>query len=77
MGDVIYAIIDNYICIDYLGLFQYKWSKHDNNFENTKFNNVSGLGIPEILMNIISCYGCSKSSISTVISTIHGDLVPY
>ena len=51
----IYNIIENYICIDYLSLLQVKLSKHDKNFENTKFNNLSGLVIPEILMNIMSC----------------------
>ena len=32
IGSVIYTIIDNYICIDYLGLFQYNLSKHGNTF---------------------------------------------
>ena len=43
---VIYTIIDDYICLDYMGLIQEKLSKHENNFENTKFNNLYGLGIP-------------------------------
>ena len=43
---VIYNIIDNYICLDYLGLLQYNLSKHDNNFEDTKLNDLYGLGRP-------------------------------
>ena len=33
IGAVIYAIIDDYICNDYLSLLQEKLSKYDNNFE--------------------------------------------
>ena len=76
-GAVIYNIIYYYIFLDYLGLLQEKLSKHDNNFENNKFNNLSGLEIPEILMNIIPCYVFAKSSIYTVILTFHNSLVPY
>ena len=56
IGDLICTIIENYICIDYLGIVQDKLSKHDNSFENTKFKIFSGLIIPEILMNIMSCH---------------------
>ena len=38
IGAVIYTIIDDYICLDYLGLLQAKLSKHDNKFEDTKSN---------------------------------------
>ena len=53
---MIYAIIDGYNCLDYLGLLQETLSKRDNNFEKTDFNYLSGLGIPDILMNIMSCH---------------------
>ena len=69
IGVVIYNIIDEYICLDYLGLLQEKLSKHDDKSKNAKFNNLSGLGIPDILMNIMSCHVFLKSSISTVIFT--------
>ena len=52
----IYTIIDDYICLYYLGLFQGKWSKHDSKFEYTKFKNLYVLVIPDILMNIMSCH---------------------
>ena len=54
---VIYATIDEYFFLDYLGLIQEKLSKHDDNFKKTKFDDLSRLGIPEILMNIMSCHG--------------------
>ena len=37
----------------------------------------SWLGIPEILMNIMTCYGFSKVKTSTVILTCCTSLVPY
>ena len=61
---VIYTIINEYICLDYLGLRQEMLSKHEDNFKNNKFNNLSGLRIPEILMNSMSCHGFVKYSIS-------------
>ena len=74
---VIYTIIDDYICLDYLGLLQAKLSKHDNKFEDTKFKYFSRLGIPDVLINITSCHGFAKSSIFTVILTCLNCLVPY
>ena len=74
---IIYTIIDEYICLDYLGLLQEKLSKHDKNFRKTKFNDLSQLGMPDILMNIISCHGFVKSSSSKLILTLRNSLVPY
>ena len=36
---------------------------------------MSGLGTPDIMMNIMSCHGIVKSSISTVIFTCCNSLV--
>ena len=77
IGLVVYTIIDDYICLDYLGFLQERLSKHDNNFENTKFKNLYALRIPKILMNIISCHVFAKYSILEVILTCWNDLVPY
>ena len=77
IGAVIYTIVDDYICINYLGLFQDNSFKYDNKFKNTKLNDLSGLGIPDILMNIMSFHGFAKSSILTVILTCRNALVPY
>ena len=77
IGSVIYTIINNYICIGYMIMMQDNLSNHDNNFKNTKLNNVSGLGIPDVLMNIMSCHGFLQPSISKVILTCGSALVPY
>ena len=77
IGAVIYTIIENYICLDYLGLLQDKLSKHKSNVLKIKSKNFSGLGISEILMNIISCYGFSKFSTSTVILIYLSDVGLY
>ena len=63
IGAVIYTIIDDCIYFDYLVLLQETLSKNYNNFESTRFYNFYGLGIPDILMNIMSCHGCYKSTI--------------
>ena len=77
IGAVIYAIIDGYFFLGCMVLLQDKLSKHDNKSEKTNFNNLSVLVIPDILMNIMSCHGFSKYSISTVILAFHISLVTY
>ena len=57
IGYVIYSFIRNLICLDYMGIIQHKLSDYDNNSEKAKFNDFSGLGIPKIMMNIMSCHG--------------------
>ena len=54
LGSVIYCIMDNYICTDYLCLNKYKISLAHKVFDNTTFNDISGIGILELLMNIMS-----------------------
>ena len=76
IGSVIYSYIDHFLCLEYLGILQQKLSAFDKKFEN-KFNYFSGLGIPEILMNIMSCHFFSKLAISTVILTCRSTSVPY
>ena len=61
IGEVIYTIIDYYICLDYMVFMKEKSPKHDNNFEKTNFNNFYVLEITDILMNIMSCHGFYKS----------------
>ena len=34
IGFVIHSFIDNFICIDFLGILQNKLSAYDNKFEN-------------------------------------------
>ena len=70
---VIYTIIDKYVCIDYLGTEKSKISdlkiactgssKHDG----MDYNNLFGIGIPDILLNMLSCHGFIKNDDSIVI----------
>ena len=66
---VVYSLVDNYVCIDYL-LFQSKTLSSissQKTFEQTSFNILLGIGIPELLMNLVSCHGFMKKPNSTVI----------
>ena len=65
---VVYSLIYNYICIDYLS-YQSKTllsisSKPTS--EQTSFNILLGLEIPELLLNLVSCHGFTKKPDSTV-----------
>ena len=42
-----------------------------------EFNDFSGLGIPEIMMNIMSCDDFSELTTSTVIFTCRSDFMIY
>ena len=77
VGYVIYTIIDNLICIDYLCFLQDKLSKHKKPFCNTIFDDLSGIGIPEVLTNIMYCHVFSKENQSTVILTCQSALISY
>ena len=65
---VIYTIIDKYVWIDYLGHEKAKLSdlrlgvtggyKH----YDTDYDNVLGIGIPDLLLNLLSCHGFSKNT---------------
>ena len=70
---VIYTIISKYICIDYLGSEKSKLSglllgvsgkyKH---FEKN-YDNVLGYGIPDILLNLLSCQCFLRNNESVVV----------
>ena len=70
---VIYTIIEKYICIDYLGTEKNKItdlkigctlsSKH----YGMDYNNLFGIGITDILLNVLSCHGFLKNDDSIVI----------
>ena len=79
IGYVIYSIIDNFLWLNYQGILQQNLSDlaHDNKLEKNKFNDLSELCTPEILINIISCHGFSILTTSKVILTCHSSLVPY
>ena len=51
--------MEKYVCVDYLCYPKTKLRVTNKGqvFENITYNAVSGIGIIEILMNIISCHG--------------------
>ena len=66
---VIYSIIDRYVCIDYLCTEIKKISrlKRERSLktkhEGMDYDNLFGIGIPDILLNILSCHGFKKMNI--------------
>ena len=55
----IYSLFDSDMCLYYICLHQEKLSKKDKLFNITTFDNISGVGITDVLINIISCHGFS------------------
>ena len=56
---VLYYVIYSYVFIDYL-CFQSKTISdisNDKVFEDKSYNELLGIGIPELLMNLILCHG--------------------
>ena len=54
---IIYGIIEQYVCVDYLCLQQGLLYLKIDGFENTTFDNIPGIYITEVLMNIMSYHG--------------------
>ena len=59
LSSIVYFIMDNFVCVDYLCFSETKIhvTCKGQEFENRTYNDVSGIGINELLMNIISCHG--------------------
>ena len=70
---VIYTIIDRYVCIDYLGTEKNKISELrlgctlKTKHESMDYENLFGIGIPDILLNMLSCHGFLNNNESIVI----------
>ena len=70
---VIYTIISNYVCIDYLGSESKKLSELGlgsvGRFKhvNKSYFKILGIGIPDLFMNLMSCHGFlrNKESVFT------------
>ena len=65
--------MEKYVCIDYLGSEKSKLSDlrlgvtgRYKRFD-TDYDNVLGIGIPDLLFNLLSCHGFSKNNESVVI----------
>ena len=65
---VVYTLIDNYVCIEYLSCQSKTLSTISCNptFEDTNFNILLSIGIPELLLDLVSCHGFMKKQNSTV-----------
>ena len=78
LGVVVYFFIDKYLCVDYLCLqIEAKFSLLHGGFENTSFDELSRIFIPEILLNVLSCYGDIQDNSSTLILACRIKLVSY
>ena len=77
LGEGICTIIDEYIFV--LIIWVYFKESYPRTTITSKYQVqlFSGLGILDIFMNIMSCHGFVKSSVSTVILTCHNYLVMY
>ena len=64
----VYYLIDNYVCIHYLSCQSKTLISISSKptFEQTSFNVLLGIGIPELLVNLVSCHGFTKKPNSTV-----------
>ena len=65
---VIYYLIENYVCVDYLSCQSKNLISISSKqkFEQKIFNILLGIGIPELLLNLVSCHGFMKKPNSTV-----------
>ena len=70
---VIYTIIERYVCIDSLGSDQSKLSylkigcTGSNKHNGMDYYNVLGIGIPDLLLNLLSYHGFLNNNDSVVI----------
>ena len=70
---VVYIIIDRYVCIDYLGTEIKKISELricctlKTKHEGMEYDNLFSIGIPDILLNILSCHVFLNNNESIVV----------
>ena len=80
---VIYTIISNYVCIDYLGSESKKLSElglgSGGSFKhvNKSYDKILGFGITDLLMNFMSCRGFLKNKDSVVILKCPKNIFEY
>ena len=69
--------MDNYICINYF-LCKSKTLRSissKTNFEQIGFNILIGIGIPELILNLVYCHGFMKKENSTMILNCQSRLI--
>ena len=59
LGSVVYLFIVEYIWLYYVCLHQDTLYFNDKPFQDSTFDNISGIGMPEVLMNNMPCCGLS------------------
>ena len=67
----------DYMCVDYIYLKQFQLYLAHKGFENTKFNDISVIGITELLINIIYFHGFVKKKNTTAVLWYPRKLVSY
>ena len=74
---VVYNLIENYVCIEYLSCQSKTLCGISNNptFKETSFNLLLGIGITELLLNLLYCHGFMMKSNSTVILKCRSRLI--
>ena len=78
LGVVVCCFIEKYVCVDYLSLQgELKSSSLHRGFEDTSFNEISAIGTPYILLNIVSCYSFDQDNNSTLILACRSKSVSY
>ena len=77
LGVVVYCFLEKYVCIDYLCLQKKRNYICNRVFEDTLFDELSLIGIPEILLIIVSCYGFIQEVNTTLICTCRIKIVSY
>ena len=74
---IVYSLIYNYVCIDYLSYQSKTFSSllSKPKFEDISFNILLGIGITELLLDLVSFYGFMKKPNSTVILNLRSLLI--
>ena len=72
---IIYCIIDRCVSPYYLCLQQDKLYLHVRSFRKSTFNDIYGIGINKVLMNIMYCSGFVKEEKKMSILACHNNLV--
>ena len=77
MSSVFPSIIHNYFCADYLCCTKTKVYVENKVFENTTYNDISTIDIPELSMYIMSRHGFLNDMKSAAILSFCSKLVDY
>ena len=74
---VLYYVIYNHVCIDYICCYSKTLSVISSGkmFGEESYNGLLGIGIPEVLMKLVSCHGLTNKPNLTVILVCQFSLV--